>query len=70
VTKIREGPAGRAKAAGLDRLEAKLEGIVQPRNLGLGHLVISIREDQIDLPFGQPGPPRQHPRDLAVTSWR
>jgi hypothetical protein len=27
--------------------------IVQPPQLGLGHLVIAIREDQIDVPIGQ-----------------
>src|SRR3954464_585436 len=53
MTKVRDGLPRRAKAAGLDRLKAALERIVQPRQLGLGHLVVSIRENQIDVSLGQ-----------------
>jgi hypothetical protein len=53
MTEVRDDLPRRAKAPGLDRLKAELERIVQPRQLGLGHLVIAIREDQIDVPLGQ-----------------
>ena len=53
MTKISDSLASRAKAAGLDRLEATLEGLVQPRELRLGQLVIAIREGEINLPLGQ-----------------
>jgi hypothetical protein len=54
MTKVSDCLPCLAKAAGLDRLKAELERIFQPRQLDLGHLVISIREDQIDVPLGQP----------------
>lgn len=55
MTKVRAGLACRAKAASLDRLEAELQRLVQPRQFRLGHLVISVREGQIEVPLGQPG---------------
>ena len=60
MTKVRDGLPRRAKATGLDRLKAELERIVQPRQLGRGHLVISIRENQIESPIEQ-----HHLGDLA-----
>lgn len=55
MTKVRAGFPSRAKVTGLDRLKAEPERVVQPRQVCLGHLVITIREDQIDVPFRQPG---------------
>src|SRR3954447_8418 len=53
MTKISDSIASRTKAAGLDRLKAKLESIVQPCELRFGHLFIAIREDEINLSFRQ-----------------
>jgi len=54
MAKIGGNVTRRAKVAGLDRFEAALEGIVQPRQLSLGHIVIRVCEDQIDLPLREP----------------
>jgi hypothetical protein len=51
--KISDHVSRRTKPAGLDRLEAALQGIVQSRQLGLGHVVGRIRESEINLPFRQ-----------------
>lgn len=53
MTKIRDHVTGGTKAPRLDRLEATLESVVQPRQVGLAHIVIPLRQAKIDLPFWQ-----------------
>jgi hypothetical protein len=45
MTKIRDHVTGGTKAPRLDRLEATLEGVVQPRRVGLAHVVIEVVEE-------------------------
>jgi hypothetical protein len=53
MTKIRDHVTGGTKVPRLDRLEATLEGVVQPRQVGLAHVVIRLRQAKIDLPLRQ-----------------
>lgn len=53
MAKISDRIARRTKPPCLDRLEPTLECVVQSCQLGLGHLVIRVREDEIDFPVRQ-----------------